>query len=201
MGENNFNRLIETAVKKYWDKPAFTDYKKDTLTFGEVGKHILVLHEVFRKRKITPDDKIAMIGANSANWAIVYLAVITYGATVVPILPDFHDEDRQHIINHSESRVLFAADDIAAAIDEEKMEKLTTIVSLNTLELITFKDKGLPEEVRKTEKKARKHVTAADRETFSLPPDRDGDRRGEVGAGSARHRPTRVGSGLMTSGC
>ena len=175
MGKNNFNRLFEKAIRKFWKQPAFTDYKKETFSYGEVGRHILVLHDIFRKRKIKPADKIAMIGSNSSNWAMVYLATVTYGATVVPILPEFHDEDIQHIVNHSESRVLFATDEIAATIDEEKLEKLTTVVSLDTLELLSFKDKHLPEELKATEERARDRVTEVTPETFSLPPDREAD--------------------------
>lgn len=168
-----FNRLFEESIRKYWDSPAFTDYRAGTLTYGEVAKKILLLHAVFKGRSIKPGGKIALIGPNSANWAIVYLATVTYGAVIVPILSDFHEDDIQHIINHSESGILFATDDIAGRIDEERMEKMKAVVSLNTLELLSYRDKHLPEEIRKIEVEERDKIASVNQESFTLPPDRD----------------------------
>jgi long-chain acyl-CoA synthetase len=168
-----FNRLFEESIRRYWDSPAFTDYRKGTLTYGEVAKKILLLHAVFKGRSIKPGEKIALIGPNSTNWAIVYLATIIYGAVIVPILSDFHDDDIQHILIHSESRVLFAIEAIAAKIDEERMDKLTTVVSLNTLELISYKDRQLPGKIREIEEEEKEKTARITPESFTLPPDRN----------------------------
>ena len=169
-----FNRLFEESIRKYWDSPAFTDYRKETLTYGEVGKKILLLHAILKGRSIKPGEKIALIGPNSSNWAIVYLATLTYGAVIVPILSEFHDDDIQHILNHSESRVLFATEAGAAKIDEERMDKLKTVVSLDTLELLSYKERQLPEKIRKIEDEEKEKIARVTSKSFMLPPDRGG---------------------------
>jgi long-chain acyl-CoA synthetase len=168
-----FNQLFEESIRKYWDSPAFTDYRKGTLTYGEVGKKILLLHAILKGRSVKPGEKIALIGPNSSNWAIVYLATLTYGAVIVPILSDFHDDDIQHILIHSESRVLFATEAVSAKIDEERMNKLKTVVSLNTLELLSYKERQLPEKIRKIEYEEKEKISRVTPESFTLPPDRD----------------------------
>ena len=168
-----FNRLFEESIRKYWDSPSFSDYRGETLTYGEVAKKILMLHAVFRGRGIRAGEKIALIGPNSTNWAVVYLATITYGTVIVPILPDFHEEDIQHILNHSESRLLFTTDIIAATIDEDRMENLRTVASLTTLELLYHQNKKLPEKIRKIEDEERDKIAGVNQESFTLPPDRD----------------------------
>lgn len=169
----SFTRLLEESIKKYWESPAFTDYGGRTVTYLEAGRKILLLQAIFRCRSIKPGEKIAVIGANSANWALVYLAAVTYGAVIVPILPEFHDEDIQHILSHSESRILFATGELAARIDEERLEYLRAVVSLDTLELLYYRDKSLPDAVRETEEAEKAAIEAVTAETFSLPPDRD----------------------------
>ncbi|MFH1037803.1 MAG: AMP-binding protein [PVC group bacterium] len=173
MQKTLFNRLFEESIIRNWDSPALTDYGKGTLTYGEVGKKILLLHAIFAGRFIRQGDKIALVGANSVNWAIVYLAAVTYGAVIVPILADFHDEDIQHIISHSGSLILFATDEIAARVDEERLENLRTIVSLDTRELRYHRDRHLPDEVREIAREAGGRIAEMTAESFSLPPGRD----------------------------
>jgi len=170
-----FNRLFEESIRKYWDSPSFSDYRGGTLTYSEVAKKILMLHAVFRGRGIQAGEKIALIGPNSTNWAIVYLATLSYGAVIVPILPEFHDDDIQHILNHSESRLLFTTNAGVARIDEERMENLRTVASLETLELLYHQDKKLPEAIRKIEEEERDKIGGVNQDSFTLPPDRDED--------------------------
>ena len=173
MKKLSFNRLFEESIRKNWNSPAFTDYRKGTLTYGDVGKKILLLHAILKGRSIKPGEKIALIGPNSSNWAIVYLATVTYGAVIVPILSDFHDDDIQHILIHSESRVLFTTEVSASKIDEERMDKLKTVVSLDTLELLSYKERQLPEKIQKIENKEKEQIDRVTSENFMLPPDRD----------------------------
>ncbi len=168
-----FNRLFEESIRKYWDRPALSDYGGRTLTYGRAAREILLLQAFFRRCSIRPGEKIALVGTNSVNWALVYLAAVTSGAVIVPILPEFGDEDVEHIISHSESVILFAAADRAARIEEGRLEGLRTVVSLDDLEPLYSRCRRLPEGVLRTggeEKAAIDELTA---ETFSLPPDRD----------------------------
>lgn len=171
--KETFNRLFEASIKKFWDSPAFTDYHKATLKYSEVGKKILFLHAFYKTQDVEPGDKIALIGSNSANWAIVYLATLSYGAVIVPILSDFHDEDIRHIIIHSESRILFATEAIVARIAKERIDVLKAIISLDSWEFISYQKQIHQRELRKLEKEYEDRLSRVTRETFNLPPDRN----------------------------
>lgn len=129
--ENLINDYIYESLKKYWDFVAYTDFEKQSYKYKDVGRKITRLHLMFEKNKIKKGDKIALLGKNSGNWAMTYLGIITYGAVVVPILPDFHPNEIHHIVNHSESVSLFISDEIWNKIDENEMPNLRAIISLN----------------------------------------------------------------------
>lgn len=141
MIKKNFIRLFEDAFRKYWEMPAFSNYGEDvTLTYADVAKRVAKMHIIFEKCNIQQNDKIALIGRNNANWAITYIATVTYGAIIVPILQDFNPNDVHHIANHSESRLLFSSDNIWENLEEEKLTTVEAVFSLtdfNCLAIIT----------------------------------------------------------------
>lgn len=141
MLKENFVEMLQESIKKNWDLPAFSDYKESSITFGEAAGKIIWLHHVFKKTHVKQGEKIALIGRNSTNWALVYLAAITYGAIIVPVLPDFHTDDFHHIVNHSDSVLLFVGDNIYEKIDETKMPELEAIFSLQDLKKLLFSKK------------------------------------------------------------
>jgi long-chain acyl-CoA synthetase len=130
MIKENLVLYFETAIKQCWNNEAFSDYNGQNLTYSQVADQISRLHLLFERNGIQQGDKIALIGKNSTNWAIVYLAVVTYGAVIVPILSDFKPNDIHHIVNHSDSLVLFAGDQIFETLDPEKMPVIQAIVSI-----------------------------------------------------------------------
>lgn len=132
----NFIKYIENSLKKNWDLPALTDYQGESYNYKDVGRKIARIHIMFEECEINKGDKIALIGKNSANWAMAYLAIITYGATVVPILPDFLSNDIHHIVNHSDSVVLFTGDQIWENLDEQSMPNLRGIFSLTDFRIL-----------------------------------------------------------------
>ena len=104
MIEQNLIKLFEHSFKTNWELPAYTNYyKKQTLTYEEVAKQIAKLHLLFDELQIQPGDKISLIGKNTPNWTLTYVAAVTYGAVIVPILQDFNTNDMHHIVNHSDS--------------------------------------------------------------------------------------------------
>ncbi len=133
MIKENLVDYFQTAIKENWDKPAVSDYYGKTSTFAEVGESILKFHIIFEKTGIKRGDKIALIGKNSANWAVAYLSVITYGAVIVPILPDFLPKDVHFIVNHSESKAFFAASSIWTTLDINQMLELKYVIGVEEL--------------------------------------------------------------------
>ena len=158
MEKSGYTGLVKSALENYSDMPAFSDFKGDTITFKEVGKSIYRCHQVYKALGIKPGDKVALIGRNSTNWALIYLSTVTYGATIVPILPDFSPSDINHIVNHSESVLLFSTDQIFDKVDETKMPSLKGIISVNNLSVIVDNNG----KVRKAVDKAQKEISKTD---------------------------------------
>lgn len=128
----NFVKFYERSFRQNWDDPAVTDYGTDvTLTYGQLAINIEKLHILFEACGIKKNDKIAVMGKNNSNWVAVYLATITYGAIIVPILQDFRANDAIHIINHSESKLVFISDINWEGIDLDQIPKVKAAISLN----------------------------------------------------------------------
>ena len=141
MIEQNFIKLFEHSFKENWDYPIYTNYyKNQTFKYSEAANQIAKLHLLFESAKVEQGDKIALIGRNTPNWTITYIAVVTYGAVIVPILQDFNPNDVHHIVNHSESKMLFCSDKIWDTLEEEKMNNLIAVFSLNDFRCIHQKD-------------------------------------------------------------
>ncbi len=123
--------LVENAFRQFSNLPAFSNYEGKTVTYREVELNILQLHHRFRTFGVSPRDHIALIGKNSLEWATAYLATITYGAVVVPILPNFPPADVQNLIEHSDSKILFSGNSYFEPLAISAMPKLTGVISLD----------------------------------------------------------------------
>ena len=131
MIEENFIKIYEKSFKENWDLPALTDYNtRETFTYGEVAEQIARLHLLFKYCQIRRGDKIALVGRNTPRWCIAFMATVSYGAIIVPILQDFNANDVQHIVNHSDSVLLFAGDLIWENLEVDKLSQLRATISL-----------------------------------------------------------------------
>ncbi|MBO5252064.1 MAG: long-chain fatty acid--CoA ligase [Bacteroidaceae bacterium] len=141
MIKENFIKLYENSFKENWDLPLYTDYGEDsTFTYGQVAEEIAKLHLIFQHCSLRRGDKISLIGKNTSRWCIAYMATVTYGAIVVPILQDFKPNDVHHIINHSESTFLFTSDNIWETLEEEAIGNLRAVFSLTDFRCLHQRD-------------------------------------------------------------
>ena len=141
MIQENFIKLYEQSFRENWDLPCYTDYGEDeSYSYGQVAQEIAKLHLLFKHCSLRRGDKIAIIGKNNARWCIAYMATITYGAIVVPILQDFNPNDVHHIINHSESVFLFVSDRIWDSLEEDKIEEVRGVFSLSDYRCLHQRD-------------------------------------------------------------
>ena len=141
MIKENFIKLYENSFKENWDLPCYTDYGEDnTFTYGQVAEEIAKLHLLFQHCSLRRGDKISIIGKNTSRWCIAYMATITYGAIVVPILQDFKPNDVHHIVNHSESTFLFVSDNIWENLEEEALGNLRAVFSLTDYRCLHQRD-------------------------------------------------------------
>ncbi len=136
--QDNLIKIYENSFKENWELPALSDYgTPTTLTYGQLAERIAMLHEVFKACGIKKDDKIALMGRNNCNWAATYMAALTYGAIIVPILQDFKPNDALHIINHSDARMLFISELIWEGLDIDEMDHVKVVFSLNDFHVLS----------------------------------------------------------------
>ena len=125
----SFNALLEKSIIDNWNLDALTDFKGQTLQFHDVARKIEKLHILFENSGVTKGDKIALCGRNSSQWAVAFIATLTYGAVAVPILHEFNAEQIHNIVNHSEAKLLFVGDHVATIIDPQQMPGLEGIIN------------------------------------------------------------------------
>ena len=141
--EHQFIDYIEQSIIKNWDKDSLTDYKGITLQYKDVARKIAKFHIVLESAGIQPGDKIAVCGRNSAHWAVTFLATITYGAVIVPILHEFKADNIHNIVNHSEAKLLFVGDQAWENLNEDAMPLLEGIASLTDFSSLVSRNEKL----------------------------------------------------------
>lgn len=149
MIEQNLVQMFQKSIIDNWNLPAFSNYHETSLSYAQVGQKISFLHQLFQFMDIKKGDKISLLGKNSSNWGTVYLATVSYGATIVPILPDFKADDVHHIVNHSDSKLLFVSNSFFEDLDENSMLQLEAVISLNDYTLIFHRRKNADETMQK----------------------------------------------------
>ncbi|RIJ49465.1 long-chain fatty acid--CoA ligase [Maribellus luteus] len=143
MKNQNLAQLYNEAFSKNWDSPVFSDYDGATHTFKQVGTTIKSLHLFYQLAGLQPGDKIALLGRNSSNWGAVFLSALSSGLVIVPILPDFNENDTNHIINHSESKLVFSSRLQLDKIDLAYSAHLKGVVVLDDFSLHVGRDENL----------------------------------------------------------
>lgn len=139
----DFVSLIEKSIKENWDLPALTDYEGATLQYKDVARKIEKLHILFEHAGIEPGDRIALYGRNTAQWAVAYMAAMTYGAIVVPILHEFRGDQCHNIVNHSGSRLLFVGDQVWPNLNPDEMPNLEGIINNPDYSLLVCRSEKL----------------------------------------------------------
>jgi len=139
----SFNSYIEKSIKDNWDRDALTDYKGVTLQYHDVARKIEKLHILFENSGVQRGDKIAICGRNSSNWAVAFLAILTYGAVAVPIQNEFTPEQIHNIVNHSESKLLFVGDVVSTTIEPDEMAALEGIIYIPDYSVVMSRSEKL----------------------------------------------------------
>ena len=136
MIDKNLIELYADSFKNNWDLKGLSDYsEKKTLYYKDIAREIARIHILLNEAQVKKGDKIALIGKNNIPWCVTYLAVLTYGGVIVPILQDFHADSVQHIINHSEAVLLFTSTQIWDSLDEDHLPRIRGVFSVNELDL------------------------------------------------------------------
>ena len=141
--EKSFIALLEKSIKKNWDADSLTDYKGVTYQYKDVARKIEKLHIIFEESGIKPGDKIAICGRNMSHWGVTFLATVTYGAVIVPILHEFKPDQVHNIVNHSEAKLLFVGDVVWEGLDEGAMPNLEGVILVNDFSLLVSRTEKL----------------------------------------------------------
>ena len=145
----SLNKMLEESFKKNWNSPALSDYKGITLHYRDVARRIEKLHIIFKICGVKKGDKISICSRNQANWGVVFLASITYGAVPVPILHEFKPGNVHHIVNHSDSRILFVGKMVWETLSETEMPGLEAIIMIDDFSLLHATREQIEKDVEK----------------------------------------------------
>ena len=137
------NKIFEESFKKNWLRPAISNYQGETLHFRDLARRIEKLHIMFEECGLQKGDKVAICSRNQANWAVVFLSTMTYGAVPVPLLHEFKSANIHHLVNHSEAKVLFVDEVIWEGLSETEMPDLHAIIQVNTFKVLYAVDQRI----------------------------------------------------------
>lgn len=151
MTAHSLGKFYTDSFRENWNLPLFSDYGGNALKYSDVALKIQSLSNLLEGAGIKPGDKISIYGRNSANWGIIYLTCLAYGAVAVPILPDFKAENVHHIVNHSESKILFASKALYSSLDYSQMGNIEGVLSIENFNVISSKTPLLNEAFAKYE--------------------------------------------------
>ena len=139
--EQSFNAYIENSIRQNWDLDALTDYRGATLQYKDVARKIEKIHILFEACGLQKGDKVAVCGRNSSHWGVTFLATLTYGAVIVPILHEFKADNIHHIVNHSEAKLLFVGDMVWENLNEARMPLLEGIILMTDFSIIVSRSR------------------------------------------------------------
>lgn len=143
MKNHTLAKLYTNSFHNNWDNLAFSDYEGNDFKYKEVAKIIKSLHLFYQIMGIQKGDKIAVLGRNSANWGATFLSAISAGLVIVPILPDFNTNDTNHIINHSEAKIVIGAKSLLHKVEPDKSPNLQAIIALEDFSFHAAKDENI----------------------------------------------------------
>lgn len=136
MNFTSVNKIFEKSIKENWDRPAISNYQGVTLHYRDLARRIAKLHIMFEECGLKRGDKVALCSRNQANWVVSFLAAMTYGAVPVPLMHEFKPSNINHLVNHSESKILFVDEVIWEGLSELDMSELQAIIQVNTFKLL-----------------------------------------------------------------
>lgn len=132
MTVNSLNEMFERSFKENWNRPAICNYGQEVMSYRELSEKIAKMHILFEACGIQKGDRIALCSKNQANWGLVFLATLSYGAVIVPLMHEFKPANVQHLTAHSEAKILFAEESVWEQISSLELE-VPNVVKLTSM--------------------------------------------------------------------
>ena len=146
---NTFSEYLQHSVRTYWEDLALTDFNGVSFQYRDIARKVEKLHLLYEHAGIKRGDKVALCGRNSSQWAVAFIATVTYGAIAVPILHEFKADNIHHLVNHCEARLLYTDDSIWENLDPAMMKELIGVVRLSDFSLILSRSEKLSDARRR----------------------------------------------------
>ncbi len=143
MNFTSVNKIFEASIKKNWTRPAISNYQGETLQYKDVARRMEKLHIMFEECGLKQRDKVAICSRNQANWAVTFLATMTYGAVPVPLLHEFKSANIHHLVNHSEAKILFVDEVIWEGLSESEMPDIHAVIQVNNFKVLYATDQHI----------------------------------------------------------
>jgi len=152
--------LLQQSVKKYGKRPAVAFVDETPLTYYEFDKQRLSVISLLEKLKIQSGDRVALLSTNMPNWGISYFAIASMGAIVVPILPDFSENEVTNVLNHSEAKAIFISQGLKSKIENFRQDALLHRILIDDFSII--ETNGLDVQFEEGLKPLKEHFVAED---------------------------------------
>ncbi len=125
---SELSHSIETRLQNGDNKAVF--YNERMLGNQELMVDVKAIKALLRAQGVQLGDKILLAKENSYVFVAIYLALIQYGATVVPINPAMPEPELLKVGTRAEARGAFVGDGILARIDLTQLPSLQFMVSI-----------------------------------------------------------------------
>ena len=137
MATKHYLSNLQETMARRWDKLALADLDgENKYTYADLAAAIKRLHVTWQELGIKEGDKIALCGRNCANWGLLFLAVESYKAVVVSILPDFTADGIHSLVDHSEAVLLYVGPNVKKKIDTKQMKGLKATIFMDDMTLV-----------------------------------------------------------------
>ena len=134
---NTLYEILNTSVKNFSERIAFSLWRGGSYTFKQVGEKVAEVQELLRSAGLKKGDKVVLLSSNMPNWGVCYFAITTGGYTVVPVLPDFTSADLDRIVEHSEAKAMCVSDKLFTKISKELSAKLNIVIRTKNLSVLS----------------------------------------------------------------
>ncbi len=128
--------FLNRSFEKYSANPFLGFSDEQAFSYSEVHDKVKNVIANLERFGIKQGDKIAILSNNMPNWGISYFAAVSMGVVVVPILPDFNENEVENILNHSETKLIFVAEILKNKLENINADYLHSIIRINDFTVI-----------------------------------------------------------------
>lgn len=129
--------IYRYSTKEFNDKIwSFCADKELSYTYGQFANKCEEISELLYSYGIGAGDAVAIYSSSTPHWSLAFFIATAFGRVSVPILRDFTGVEAEHVLKHSESRVLFVGKQQLSRLSEECLSSLDLVFDIDSLEII-----------------------------------------------------------------